>query len=73
MVARVDCAIFIPGTAENSKFYGLCLGTCLGWKLGQEGSLSSDTKYDVPSKKMEKLSIQEPKQTKNKGNRKRKP
>mgnify|MGYP003776955721 CR=1 FL=1 len=22
---------------------------CLGWKLGQEGSLSSDTKTDVPA------------------------
>jgi len=58
---------------EERYFCGLCLGNVFGWKLGQEGSLSSDTKYDVPSKEMERLSLQEPKLSKNKGRRKGKP
>jgi len=68
-VARGDRANFLPGTGRNGKFCGLCLGMCLGWKLGQESSLSSDTN-DVPSKEMEKLSLQKPKQSKNKDKRK---
>ena len=72
-MVRGDRAKFLPGTGGDSRFCGLCLGMCLGWKLGQEGSLSSDTKYDVPSKEMEKLSLQEPKQSTSKEERKKKP
>ena len=38
----------LPCVVEERDFRGLCLGNVFGWKLGQEGSLSSDTKYDVP-------------------------
>ena len=64
--ARGPRAKVLPCVVEERDFRGLCLGNVFGWKLGQEGSLSSDTKYDVPSKEMEKLSLQEPKQSKSK-------
>ena len=57
LMKRGDRAKILPSMRENCVFCGLCLGMCLGWKVGQEGSLSSDTKYDVQSKKMEKLSL----------------
>ena len=62
-VARSDRTNVLSCADGEKQFCGLCLGNVFGWKLGQEGSLSSDTKYDVLSKEMEELSLQEPKQS----------
>ena len=52
LMARGNRADFLPRTAENSGFKGLCLGWLSGvWGLASDqDETCSDTKYDIPPK-----------------------
>ena len=56
-LARVGRAKILPSAGEERQFCGLCLGNVFGWKLGKEGSLSSDTKMMNVAKGMSSMRI----------------